>query len=71
MARTEDGRAIKILTLIDKYTQESLAIYAARRIRAHDVVEFLADVMIQRGIPEHLRSDNGPERVVRSLKDLA
>ena len=68
MARTEDGRAIKILTLIDEYTRESLAIYAARRIRAHDVIELLADVMIQRGVPEYLRSDNGPEMVARSLR---
>lgn len=55
MARTEDGRAITILTLIDEYTRESLAIYAARRIRAHDVIELLADVMTARGIPEPLR----------------
>jgi len=68
MARTEDGRAIKILTLIDEYTRGSLAIYAARRIRAHDVIERLADVMIQRGVPEYLRSDNGPEMVARSLR---
>ena len=68
MARTEDGRAIKILTLIDEYTRESLAIYAARRIRAQDVIELLADVMTTRGIPEHLRSDNGPEMVARSLR---
>jgi len=68
MARTEDGRAIKILTLIDEYTRESLAIYAARGIRAHDVIELLADVMTARGIPEHLRSDNGPEMVARRLR---
>jgi len=68
MARTEDGRAIKILTLIDEYTRESLAIYAARRIRAHEVIELLADVMTARGIPEHLRSDNGSEMVARSLR---
>lgn len=51
MARMEDGRAIKILTLIDECTRESLAIHGAPRIRAHDVTELLADVMIQRGIP--------------------
>lgn len=69
MARTEDGRAVKILTLIDEHRRESLAIYAARRIGAHNVIELLADVMIQRGIPEHLRSDNGPEMVARSLRN--
>jgi len=68
MDRTADGRPLKILTLIDEYTRESLAIYAARRIRAHKVIELLADVMTARGIPEHLRSDNGPEMVARSLR---
>jgi len=38
--------------------KEALAIYVARRIRAHDVIDLLADVMIERGIAEHLRSDN-------------
>jgi transposase InsO family protein len=68
MGRSADGRAIKILTLIDEFTKEALAIYAARRIRAHDVIDLFADVMIERGIPEHIRSDNGPEMVAKSLR---
>jgi putative transposase len=68
MDRTTDGRPIKILTLIDEYTKESLAIHAARRIRANDVIDIFADVMIERGIPEHIRSDNGPEMVARKLR---
>jgi putative transposase len=51
MDRTDDGRAIKMLTLIDEYTKESLAIYPARRIRSHDVIDIFADVMIERGVP--------------------
>jgi hypothetical protein len=58
MDRTDDGRPIKILTLIDEYIKEALAIYPARRIRANDVIDIFADVMIERGIPEHIRSDN-------------
>jgi transposase InsO family protein len=69
MDRTADGRAIKILTLIDEFTKEALAIYAARRIRAHDVIDLFADVMIERGIPEHTRSDNGPEMVAKKLRE--
>jgi len=48
--------------------KEALAIYVARRIRAHDVIDLLADVRIERGIAEHIRSDNGPERVAKSLR---
>ena len=66
--RTADGRPLKILTLIDEFTKEALAIYVARRIRAHDVIDLLAEVMIERGIPEHIRSDNGPEMVAKSLR---
>jgi putative transposase len=54
--------------LIDEFTKKALAIYAARRIRAHDVIDLFADVMIERGIPEHIRSDNDPELVARSLR---
>lgn len=69
MDRTADGRPIKILTLIDEYTKEALAVFPARRIRANDVIDIFADVMIERGIPEHIRSDNGPEMVARKLRN--
>jgi transposase InsO family protein len=69
MDRTDDGRPIKILTLIDEYTREALAIVPARRIRSHDVIDIFADVMIERGIPEHIRSDNGPEMVAKKLRE--
>lgn len=63
MVRTDDGRPIKILTLIDEHTKEMLAIVPARRIRSNDVIDIFADVMIERAIPEHIRLDNGPEMV--------
>ncbi len=62
MDRTADGRPIKILTLIDEYTRESLAIYAARRVRPNKVIDIFADVMIERRVPECIPSDNGLER---------
>ena len=69
MDRTHDGRVLKILTLIDEYTKEALAIHVARRIRASDVIDILADVMVERGIPDYLRSDNGPEMVAKILRN--
>jgi len=57
-----------LLTLIDEYTRECLAIRVARRLGSQEVIETLADVMLVRGIPEHLRSDNGPEFVARELR---
>jgi putative transposase len=67
--QTHDGRGIRLMTLIDEFTRECLAIRVARRINGFGVIEVFADAMIQRGIPEHIRSDNGPEmtaKVVRS-----
>ena len=69
MDRTDDGRVIKILTLIDEYTKEALAIYPARRIRANDVIDLFADVMVERGVPEYIRSDNGPEMIAKVLRN--
>jgi putative transposase len=68
MDRTDDGRPIKILTLIDEFTKEALAIHPARRIRSNDVIDIMADVMIERGVPEYIRSDNGPEMVAKKLR---
>ncbi len=59
--RTHDGRALKLLTVLDEYTRRCLAIKVARRTRAHDVLDVLADLFAEHGPPEHLRSDNGPE----------
>ena len=65
---THDGRMICLLTLIDEYTRECLAIRVARRLRSQEVIEPLAEVMVVRRIPEYLRSDNGPEFVARELR---
>ncbi len=67
--RTHDGRPFRMLTLVDEYTRECLAIDVARRLRSDDVLERLAWLFATRGVPEHIRSDNGPEftaKVVRS-----
>ena len=67
-AKTHDGRTIRMLTLLDEYTRECLAIRVARRLGRYDVIETLADVMLLRGIPEHIRSDNGAELVAEELR---
>ena len=67
-AMTHDGRALRLLVLIDEYTRECLAIRVARRLGSNEVIETLAEVMLWRGIPEHIRSDNGPEFVAKELR---
>jgi len=68
MLRTEDTRAVRLLTVMDEYTRECLAIRADRHIRSSDVIETLAQLMAARGVPEHIRSDNGPEFTARAIR---
>jgi transposase InsO family protein len=67
--RTHDGRAFRMLCVIDEFTRESLAIRVARKLKATDVIDVLADLFIMRGIPTHIRSDNGPEFVATALRE--
>jgi putative transposase len=67
-ARTHDGRSVRILNLIDESTRECLLIRAERRWSSATVIGALADVMVLKGVPEHLRSDNGPEFVAKDLR---
>ena len=68
MDRTEDGRQLKLLVVIDEFTRECLAIEAARSFTARDVILTLQYLFAVRGAPEHLRSDNGPEFVAREVQ---
>lgn len=65
--QTHDGRKFKILNIIDEFTRECLASFVARRIRSQDVILILADLFIEHGTPEHIRSDNGPRFVAKKL----
>ena len=67
--RTRNGRPVRLLTIIDEYTRECLAIRAGRSIRASDVIETLAQLMTNKGVPEHIRSDNGPEFTARAVRE--
>ena len=59
--RTSDGRAIRMLTLIDEHSRECLAIDVARGLKSEDVLERLSDLFVRRGVPSYIRSDNGSE----------
>ena len=67
--RTERGNKLRILTVLDEYTRESLAIGVGRSVTAQSVVEELKQLFFSRGIPEHIRSDNGPEFVAKAVRD--
>ena len=67
-SRTHDGRALKLLTVLDEHTRECLAIVVARKIRSQDVLEVLADLFVRHGPPEHLKSDNGPEFTAKLVR---
>jgi transposase InsO family protein len=66
--RTHDGRPLRLLTLVDEYTRECLAIDVARRMTSEDVLERLTDLFIRRGVPDHIRSDNGGEFTAAAVR---
>ncbi len=68
MARTAEGRAFRILTIIDEYTRECLTILAQRQITSEDVLEQLFYLFIFRGTPDYIRSDNGPEFTAKTVR---
>jgi transposase InsO family protein len=67
--RTHDGRPVRMLTVIDEFTRERLAIDVARRLTSEDILERLSDLFIRRGVPKHIRSDNGPEFTAQAVQD--
>ena len=66
--RTYDGRPIKILTIVDEYTRKCLALVVERRLRSDDVLHCLTDLFVSHGIPEYIRSDNGPEFTAKAVR---
>ena len=67
--RTRDGRPLKLLTVVDEFTREYLAIEVARKQSSRDVLRMLAGLMLRHGIPKHIRSDNGPEFVAKAVRE--
>ena len=66
--QTADGRALKLLNIVDEFTRESLVMLVARGIDADMVVATLDRLVAERGAPEHLRMDNGPEMTAHALR---
>ena len=66
--RTHDGRKLRLLNVVDEFTHECLAIRVSRKLKAADVIDVLSDLFILRGVPEHIRSDNGPEFVAKRVQ---
>jgi transposase InsO family protein len=67
--RTHDGRPLKILTVIDEHTRECLALHVGRVLRSEHVLDVLADLFVERGAPEYIRSDNGPEFTANAVRE--
>jgi transposase InsO family protein len=67
--RTHNGRKYRMLNVIDEFTRECLAIRVDRKLRSTDVIDVLSDLFILRGVPGHIRSDNGPEFIANALRD--
>lgn len=66
--RTTDGRAFRVLNIIDEFTRESLSGKVNRKINSQDVIDELFNLFIFRGIPENIRSDNGPEFTAKAVR---
>lgn len=68
-ARTHDGRSFRMLVVIDEFTRECLSIDVARKLNHDDVLERLSWLMATRGVPKHIRSDNGSEFTAKAVRD--
>ena len=67
--RTSDGKPFRLLTIMDEYTRECLAIDVGRKLNSDDVLARLTELFVWRGVPEHIRSDNGPEFIAKAVQD--
>lgn len=66
--RTSSGSPLKWLSIVDEYTRECLCLKVARSITSEDVIDTLAELFSMRGVPDHIRSDNGPEFVAQAIQ---
>jgi transposase InsO family protein len=66
--RMKNGRALRMLTIVDEYTRECLCIDVARKMSHEDVLERLAYLFVTRGVPKHVRSDNGGEFTAQAVR---
>ena len=69
MDRTSDGKAFRMLTILDEYTRECLSILVKRSITSQNVLEELYNLFLLRGTPKYIRSDNGPEFTAKKVRE--
>ncbi len=65
---TYNGRSFRMLTVIDEFTRECLAVVVDRKLKSQEVIEALSELFVHKGTPEHIRSDNGPEFCSRAVR---
>ena len=68
MERAGDGRPLRLLVVVDEFTRECLSIDVGRKLNSEDVLERLTELFVARGIPGHIRSDNGAEFTARRVR---
>ncbi len=69
MNRSDDGRPMKMLTIIDEYTRECLAIVVERRLNSEDVLVALYELFIERRVSEYIRSDKRSEFTAKAVRN--
>ena len=67
--RTHDGKAFRMLNILDEYSRECLSIRVKRKLNSTDVIDILTNLFILRGVPEYIRSDNGPEFIAEAVRN--
>jgi transposase InsO family protein len=67
--RTHDGRKYRMLNVVDEFTRECLSIRVNRTLKSSEVIDIPSDLFILRGVPEHIRPDNGPDFVAKAVQD--
>ncbi len=66
----ERDRPIKVLSIVDEFTRVCLALEVGRSLKAADALDELRELFIVRGLPGHIRSDNGPEFIVHAFRQF-
>lgn len=67
--RTGNGTSLKWLSIVDEYNRECLCLKVSRRMTSRDIVEVMRGLFVAHGVPEHIRSDNGPEFIAKALRE--
>jgi putative transposase len=67
--RTDNGGKLRILSVLDEFSRECLALHVARKLNAQDLIEVMERLVTERGAPAHIRSDNGSEFIARILQE--